>query len=1068
MYLRLAYKSVVRTPVKTILFLFLIGAAVASLCLGIGMWDASERLLADAEATYQTVAYVEYIGENYPDETKFDSWMAEELSAFDDTALREQPQVIAYDRQVVLGGTVDQLLLGNRGTSQFRNTAVFSFRVYYEKEDHYICLLTGTPLFTGNGHRDGLFFNLYFDDLAAQGIAKEELQIKERYFTIGNFYEGEKRTVCFRIEPCILNVPEEYRAYADRPLTHIEDEERLTECEAYEFYFKAAETYRVLTNHLRIVADSEPENAAPFYLGETHLIEGSFYSEEENACILSEYLCYKMGLEIGDEWAVNLYATTEGRGAETSFWHDEGYIEQRVYHVVGIYQNATGMYSTVFVPKAEDIVWPQRTIDYTVCRVRLQNDGVQEYLNAIEPYLLGSMRVTVYDQGYAHAKEAIHSLMETARVLTYVCAAVTLALLFLFAWMFLQKQRDSARIMRNLGTAAGNTMLYLLFSAAIVLLIAGVLGGVFGALLSDRVILTTYEHALLENTLDVRFSDLAVKGESLAHTVVPRADVRLAAYTVGGCFAVGLLCTCCFFGSALNKYSPKKEAKKNRKKSNRTAAASMASAPLRLGKMEGMFVPLRRHAMERLWFPIRIVWRSILRNRSKSVLVPAVTLVLALFLGFFVSDLQTYQIRLDSVYEEMPVTAYVTDFTGRHNDGLSLMDKDLLPLADPDFVAETYRTQKIHYLLLGHGAVPSVPSVPEDAVGGGYAAETFQEKLMSQPTLIGTNNLSAAPEFYFEGDVHFDFLDGYDASDFLGQEPICLANRAFMERNGIELGDYVGILTGADPDDKGMQYVPLCLRVVGIYPAVTGRDSLYCPLFVTENTHLCCDSITVYEYMRAYQRTEAEYAENTGKEFVPDVRYSDGLKQIYGPDGICYAEYQLHQKYASAAFLLQNTRELSDFKDRLIEKGYPPAGQLGFIRRTIIISEASLVETVQSLNRHIRYMNALFIVFELLSVAIGFVVSYLLTKNRRPELAVSRSLGAGKRKTFVIFLLEQSVLFFIGLAMAAILLLLLFDAARMELLRSLGAFAVCYLVGIMLSIAWMNRMQVLEILQVKE
>lgn len=1072
MYIRLAFQSVVRTPAKTILFLVLIGAAVASLCLGIGMWDASERLLADAERTYQTVAHIEYIGENYPDEKQFDHKMVEELSAYEDTPLREQPEVLNYNRQIVLGGTVDQLLLGNRGTAQFRDTAVFNFRVYYEREDHYICLVTGTPLFTGNGHRDGLFFKLHYNELREAGIEKEDLVIGERYFTIGRFYDDEKRNVCFRIEPCTLNVPEEYRALAERPLSHIADEKRLTEDPAYPFFYKAAETYRVLTNHLRIVADSDPKNAAQFYLEETHLVEGDFYAEDEkDVCILSEYLCEKMGLAVGDTWTVDLYATTEGRGAETSFWYDDGYLAERTYRVVGIYQNATGLYSTVFVPKSDDVAWPDRTIDYTVCRVRLQNDGVQTYLDAIAPHLLGSMRVSVYDQGYANAKEAIHSMRETAQLLTYVCAGVTLSLLILFAWLFLQKQRVSARIMRNLGTTAGKTMQYLLYSAAIVLLTASVLGGVFGSVLSERVIVNTYERALLENTLDVRFSDLAIRGKSLTEVIMPHTDVRPTAFTVLGSFLAGLLCTCGFFRSALEQYSPKREKRKQKKRKNKAehpADTAVLLQGIQLCGTSAAMTPQTRRCSARIAFPLRIALRSIGRNRGKSILVLAVALALTGFLGFFLADLETYEERLDAVYERMPVTAQLTSFTGRHNDGLAVSNDMIAAVTDTGFVAETYRTQKVHYLLMTSGSEPVGFSVPENATGGGFAAETFMEELLSQPMLIGTNSLSASPEFYHEGDVRFSFLEGFDESDFRGEEQICLANQAFLDRNGIMVGDYVGVLIGAEIGQEGMSYAPLQLRVVGTYPAMMGRDSLYCPLSVTENSYLCCDFYPVFEQVFAYRRAVDAYERESGQVFEPELRYTDGCKQIYGPDGICYAEYTVHQKYASASFLLCNTRELSVFKDRLEEQGFRPAGQLGVVRRTVIVSEANLTESVQSIERHIRYMHALFIAFEVLSVAVGFVVSYLMTKNRRAELAVCRSLGTGKWKTFLIFLLEQSILFFLGMIAATVLLLLLFDISKTELLRSLGILALLYTAGAVLSIAWMNRMQVLEILQVKE
>lgn len=1075
MIFSLSIKSVLRTPAKTVLFLLLIGAGIASLCLGIGMWDSADRLLEDADETYSTVAYVEYIGENFPDVTQFDDHMVTELQDYDAAPLMAQPEVQSADRQAILGATVEGLQLGNRGTAKFRDTGVFRFRVLYVKEEYYVCMITGDPLFAGKPLcQDGLFFNLYYEELREVGIDPDTLRKDEYYLTNGRLYEGEKRIVCFQILPCTLNVPEQYRELAACPLTKVEDPDTYRETEEFSFYYKIAETYRVLTNHLRICACDHPQEELVFYLHETELIDGDFYEPtEENVCLISEYLHQKLGIGIGDMLTVDLYKATEGRSAETSYWYDDGFLTEKSYRVVGIFQNANGLHSTVFIPRGEEEWLPESSIDYTVCRVKLDNNGVGSYLQAIEPHLLGNMRVTVYDQGYANVKKAIESMMETARLLTWVCGAVTLSLLLLFGWLFLQKQRESARIMLNLGSGRRRTLAYLYLSAGMVLAAAGIIGGLLGGLLSERVVTFAYENAVTETDMDYRFSSLATQGEVLSEAVAPKADPVATAWTAFGCVAAGIGLSGVFFGTSLRKYRAVRRRERKRKKGSvRTEVQTGTLGAVRLIST-GNIPPCYR--MQRWSFPLRLVLRSILRNRGKSIIVPLVSLVMVVFLGFFVADLKLYETRLNEVYTEMPVTAYVTSYSGRHIDNLNLTEKQLAEIVELGFVEESYYSQKYHYLLLDQDVSAGDDAVlPEEALEGGYAAETFAEKLMRGAYLIGTNHIETAPEFYFSGDPLLTFWDGYDAALFEGEEAVCLANQAFLDRNGIAPGDRIAILIGKSDIYGEMQYKTVSLRVVGTYPALSGRDNLYCPLSITERQLLSFDEGEyLYRddegYRAAIQKARQEHRLGT---FTGDPQgyeiYADGNLLFYGPDDVLYAERKVYHDYHSTAFLLKDTEHLDDFKQGLSDLGYLPVGELGRIRRTVVINETHLVETVNSLESHIRYMNALFVVFEVLAVAIGFVVSYLLTKNRRAEFAMMRSQGAGRGRTFFTFAMEQFLLSLAGCLAGGAAVFALFGAFPALLWRALIGYAACYLVGIFLAAGVINRAQVLEILSVKE
>ena len=70
-------KSAARTPVKTALFTVLLAAAAAMLCVSVSVFAAVRGYLNDCGDYFHTVARLEYVGRDYPDETVFDPACAE-------------------------------------------------------------------------------------------------------------------------------------------------------------------------------------------------------------------------------------------------------------------------------------------------------------------------------------------------------------------------------------------------------------------------------------------------------------------------------------------------------------------------------------------------------------------------------------------------------------------------------------------------------------------------------------------------------------------------------------------------------------------------------------------------------------------------------------------------------------------------------------------------------------------------------------------------------------------------------------------------------------------------------
>ena len=181
--------------------------------------------------------------------------------------------------------------------------------------------------------------------------------------------------------------------------------------------------------------------------------------------------------------------------------------------------------------------------------------------------------------------------------------------------------------------------------------------------------------------------------------------------------------------------------------------------------------------------------------------------------------------------------------------------------------------------------------------------------------------------------------------------------------------------------------------------------------------------------------------------------------------GIPYIEHEdITLSYSSLSFRLRNLRNLSEFKEELAERGYTSIGKYDRARKFVVIEDTLLNSSVSSLERHIAYMRILFIVTYLLAAVIGFVISYLMTKSRRKELAMMRSMGAGRLRTFFAFFTEQAVLAVVGFGLGIAVLGLFFGGILTVQWPYFLGYLACYVLGIALSILVMNRVNVMGIL----
>ena len=100
-----------------------------------------------------------------------------------------------------------------------------------------------------------------------------------------------------------------------------------------------------------------------------------------------------------------------------------------------------------------------------------------------------------------------------------------------------------------------------------------------------------------------------------------------------------------------------------------------------------------------------------------------------------------------------------------------------------------------------------------------------------------------------------------------------------------------------------------------------------------------------------------------------------------------------------------------------------------------------------------------------ISISIGFIASFLLTRRRKSEFANMRSVGVGKGRIFLGALFEQTMLCAVGVVAAGALFSRVWgDVFIRESLIFLG----CYMLGASISAARAAGTDVLRLLREKE
>ncbi len=1011
MILRKSLKNVIRSRGKTVLFFVLIFAVTMVTVLGAHLWDSVGKYLDDCDKNYLTIGLLEYMSPEYPDETVFDPGIRSFLDGSDfskiTSLMSKSENVLQWDQSeralgyiegfkrfdsavpnklagvIVVGGVSDYT---NGGVKPYIREILYSYNykvgntVFLMRPDEWT---EDTKIYD---LKPGRVYVLHGDyEFGGGGIPR--FWLKE--FTNAT---AERMGALDGINTFVQDITDAQGSQGGAGGADGEDGAGNTD-EKYvlpedSIFRKIGRVYEVVNNGVDVYATGNVEALPPFQQQQLYIVEGRVFDAQEYAngekvCIVTGLIAEKCGVGVGDEIPLSI-AVGEDMPVSETYWPDTGFKYENKYRIVGITNNVDRLNHYVFIPKSEDTVLGANQIGYTIGQVILKNGKADDFYREIEPLLSGRLKLTIYDQGYAAASKPFRDILLVVKIITIVSIMLGVAVIAMFGFLFVYRQRVVSETMISLGAGKARVLGYFGSGSFVIAFFAAGLGAAAGFYFSDITIklinwivdgyLAPYDFYSNSRLTVVKSLEFAPEGEPVFFAVVAGVIVILAVLSC-------LIYTFGTFRAAEGRRGARRRTARGQAASGQAARGQAASEQAASGQDDkGKPVERQARAMKERRSSVmrggalKYSVLSIRRGGLRSLIVPAVSVVIVLFLCQLASTSGSYARKLQDIFDSTEIRGQFTDPDGRQSGNLLVEAYLLNELLDSGYIRDLKVFKNFHYQYMGRSVADGVPAElpPFEIPVNPFAAENLYNKILLGDTLVFTNDLRSTTEFLFSDTIVTEFADGYDETFLadptaygVGETAPCMLPADLMEVNGILLGDTIRV---AVPTDSMWEYDEVDLMVVGSFEKQGLRRSIYLPL-------------------GAYIDPELLSGE-------PDIV----REQLFG------------YKLQSAVFAVEDATRLEDFRNYLFDSGYSQVRNIGPVRFFVVLEDRIFNNTVSTLKQQIRYINILYPFLYLMVGVIGVVVSYLLVVIRRKEIVIMRGLGARKGRVFMSFFFEQAVL----------------------------------------------------------
>ena len=1014
----LALKSLLRSPLKTMLTFLLIAAASFALFSRVTDYAVTTRETENVKSLYHAVASLDNevpdipmitasidspdksTGRTYGTmyEMKDKPWLTEaELEEFSSL-----PGVTLVDTGYMTAGRVENYkrLVGQ---GEYGGSVVFegTYAGYDDGDsvpENHICLNFEEVkvIACGGGPEMETSFTTGPVPLGETYYAKspytrafyDNLEIGSRCLVLadntGERYEGFSG-ICFRPE---IVGEGALRVLDGQPDNYLETES-----------FARQQGWIDAINHNLYVYDIQyTSDMRAMGFGERSMIQGRLLTAEDtDVCVVSEDFLKEHRLSIGDSISIQLgnqlcpgraKAETE-QGAEGRLVPDAEkipeFVDSAELTIVGAYgceqydsPNIIYVPSTLLpVEVPEDYVLRSDASSIFKAgdlRVFVEDaDDIEAFYKAAEQFAdKVDLRLDFLDGGWLDVKDSFAMGAFTSLLTTVLYIAGAALALFLAVYLYIGRNKKSYAIMRMLGVpgrAAGNSVVIPFVAVS---LLAAPIGGVAGLYYAQR----TAEKALLG------MADSAPVG------YVPNAELPFIVVIV--CLVSELLfvtLAAYMFLRSMKKTPPLELLQEGTRKLAKTKGAldsldvqvnTSVSAKLDLDKLSaaGKWLPQRNYRAIR--HVASYIWRHMRRSIGKSAVSLVLAVVLAAGIGTFVLARITYR---DAFYE-FGVKGVASGFTYK-----SVVDLSKSPLIK-DFYC--YGSFKVWV----QGTELDIP-------------------------MTVTSDLTRS----LGKDCTVSYAEGFGISAFEGTGQVCLVGKELAEKIGVSPGDEIGMMS----------------------------DFLY---FMYKTDEAGKDLVS--GGYKTYKVIGIVESEDTSVKSSIFAGINSDLTMLFSVD------FPLNR----CEFTLSNNERVDDLNSLLEEK---KRASLGYSPAPFYHLDAGGLVNIERIR---GLLESLFPIAVAAAVLIGLFGPLLVILQSAQEAAFLRILGVTKKRARCMLAIEQIVLCIAGIILVAGGLAL-YDPGRF--VRGIETFAVCFglyllgcVCGAVAASIQVTRHRLLELLQVKE
>ena len=537
-------KQMMRTPVRTILFLTLMVFAAFLMTLGAGIWLKGNRTLEQYEDRFMTIGTVRQIPDSFEQELL---WNAETR----DYDVKKNAQYSSYFTPEDLLFPGAEYIAGPEQRSLFiayqpeyttlyksMNTEPLSWSALIAEfspvED---CVpsesvqIRITKVIGGDPRLEGVVD--YFCDHrnpTPEMLYKDKTYVAmlghQGFFIHGKAYEEKmqsKSEVRIGLELIPYSLESELLwPNGSRPEDAFRDGQQIFEVTDGFYETETGRRILNLANSELIWQDCQPVTGTyqtallmPFYNGQAYICEGRDISEEEYAnggkvCLAPKTFMENNGLSVGDSVKVQLLYTDRKANAGRMFSLGGGIkfysgqvdaggnplevFETSDYTVVGIYDVTFSGTESIFDPGADELIVPMESIEArhgtnlmscgpmtdVTSSFRIPNGSIDEFLRGRAQDGTDKLEFTFYDMGYSRLKAGIDNMKAVSLILFASGVILTVLLLFFFSHLYITKQAERTAIERSLGMKPAQCRWSMLSGFAMLTLIGSVLGAAAG------------------------------------------------------------------------------------------------------------------------------------------------------------------------------------------------------------------------------------------------------------------------------------------------------------------------------------------------------------------------------------------------------------------------------------------------------------------------------------------------------------------------------------------------------------------------------------------------------------